>query len=295
MQPVQFDYSPLTSYKSLTLSPIYWLVLIASLACGLPLMFLGTQFDSFVGVMIFAAGLCIIISGPFVYSRRYKGKTLYAFAKKNGMEYLPFGGETGSVFDGGQTKDVFRSHTVNLPFYEIGNFWLLDDAHTDSETLKVSDLRTKRTWGFVRIRLPRNVPHILIDAKANNNFGINGLPFTIDRSQKLNMGNAFDSVFDFYAPLDYGMDANYLFPPHVLQYLLDAPEHYDIEMRGYDLYIYSQTAVDFLNKQHITQLIAVAQLFTNVFQQATKNYKNSYYDVLSDSQLETAGQNLQLK
>ena len=80
-------------------------------------------------------------------------------------------------------------------------------------------------WGYVAIGLDRRLPHLLLDAKANDRsvFGIrtSNLPVDLARDQRLPLGGEFDDKFTLYAPSDYGRDAFLIFAPDLMALFID--------------------------------------------------------------------------
>ena len=107
--------------------------------------------------------------------------------------------------------------------------------------------RTTHHWRFAAFRLPHPVPHLLLDAKANNGVWGTNLPETFASSQRISLGEPFDSHYQLYAPEGYGRDAFQLLPPNVMEALLNAPAVYDIEMVDDWLFCYTQSQQDLTN------------------------------------------------
>ena len=105
-------------------------------------------------------------------------------------------------------------------------------------------------WGYVVITLDRRLPHLLLDAKANDRsvFGIrtSNLPIDLARDQKVSLGGEFDEKFTLYAPTDYGRDAFYVFTPDVMALFVDRLGTYDVELIDDTMFVYG-SRFDLLN------------------------------------------------
>ena len=82
--------------------------------------------------------------------------------------------------------------------------------------------------------------------EADGRWGTN-LPETFASSQRISLGEPFDSHYQLYAPEGYGRDAFQLLPPNVMEALLNAPAVYDIEMVDDWLFCYTQSQQDLTN------------------------------------------------
>ena len=124
---------------------------------------------------------------------------------------------------------------------------VLADAGGYEYTTGSGDDSTTHRWCFAAFRLPHPVPHLLLDAKANNGVWGTNLPETFASSQRISLGEPFDSHYQLYAPEGYGRDAFQLLPPNVMEALLNAPAVYDIEMVDDWLFCYTQSQQDLTN------------------------------------------------
>ena len=124
---------------------------------------------------------------------------------------------------------------------------VLADAGGYEYTTGSGDNSTTHRWCFAAFRLPHPVPHLLLDAKANNGVWGTNLPETFASSQRISLGEPFDSHYQLYAPESYGRDAFQLLPPNVMEALLNTPAVYDIEMVDDWLFCYTQSQQDLTN------------------------------------------------
>ena len=124
---------------------------------------------------------------------------------------------------------------------------VLADAGGYEYTTGSGDDSTTHRWHFAAFRLPHPVPHLLLDAKANNMWKLTNLPKAFASSQRISLGEPFDSHYQLYAPEGYGRDAFQLLPPHVMDALLRTPIVYDIEMVDTWLFCYTQSQQDLTN------------------------------------------------
>ena len=160
------------------------------------------------------------------------------FAAANGLRYghdeqvsYP-----GIIFETGTDRTAERRlNTTAGRRVEIGNYrYTISGENRD-------DARVYG-WGYVVITLDRRLPHLLLDAKANDKsvFGIrtSNLPVDLARNQRLSLGGEFDDKFTLYAPSDYGRDAFYIFTPDLMALFIDRLGAFDVEIVDDTMFVY---------------------------------------------------------
>lgn len=142
----------------------------------------------------------------------------------------------GVIFQAGIDRTVERRLTTTSGRgVEIGNYRYLVPAE-DRENNRVDG------WGYVAITLDRRLPHLLLDASANNTsvFGLetSNLPVDLARDQRLSLGGEFDDRFTLYAPSDYGRDAFWIFAPDLMALFIDRLGTFDVEIVDDTMFVY---------------------------------------------------------
>ncbi|MCW2805354.1 MAG: hypothetical protein JWN06_3571 [Propionibacteriaceae bacterium] len=143
---------------------------------------------------------------------------------------------SGLIFGAGIDRTAERRLTTTAGRrVEIGNYRYTIRAE-NQENSKVYG------WGYVAITLDRRLPHLLLDAKANDSsaFGIrtSNLPVDLARDQRLSLGGEFDDKFTLYAPSDYGRDAFYVFAPDLMALFIDRLGTFDVEIIDDTMFVY---------------------------------------------------------
>lgn len=138
----------------------------------------------------------------------------------------------GMIFETGHSQ-MFRERIELSPKAEIGNF-----------TYQTGSGKSRRTyfWGYARFKLPRRVPNMVLDARANNKWLLSNLDVAFKRSQRLSLEGDFDRSFSLYAPDAYKRDALYIFTPDVMAVLVDYGRDFDFELVEDELFIYAKGA-----------------------------------------------------
>lgn len=174
--------------------------------------------------------ICVVVSEKSM-ERRIRFEN---FARDNYLTYVPEEAKPeyqGVIFSSGGRRllyDRFRSDD-----FEIGNYRYTVQHGKSSTTYK---------YGYIRIKLQRNVAHMLLDGKSNNAniFGasISNLPQTMSRDQTLSLEGDFNEYFTLYAPKEYERDALYLFTPDLMALLIDNVSKFDVEVIDDQLFVY---------------------------------------------------------
>ena len=173
---------------------------------------------------------------------------LTRFAAANGLRYGhdEAVSHPGVIFGTGTDRVAERRLTTTAGRrVEIANYRYTIPAE-DKEDSRVHG------WGYVAVTLDRRLPHMLLDAKANNNsvFGIktSNLPIDLAPDQRLSLGGEFDEKFTLYAPSEYGRDAFYVFTPDLMALFIDRLGTYDVEIVDDTMFVYG-ARFDLLNPQ----------------------------------------------
>lgn len=150
---------------------------------------------------------------------------LQRFARSNGLHYIPEARDPvriGMIFTAGSrrlVRDLIYSED-GVPF-ELGKFQYAGRSHE----------RTVRRFGFVHLRMPRRLPHMVLVARRRlGPFHRSNLPWRIDRNQVLRLGGQFDEHFTLYCPAEYAEDARYVFTPKLMSVLLEKATSFDVEI-----------------------------------------------------------------
>ncbi len=175
---------------------------------------------------------------------------LTRFASANGLVY---GHEEpisypGSVFQVGERRTAERRlGSASGRRTEIGTYRYI----VRTRNRKGQDRITIHRWGYIAIDLDRNLPHMLLDARANDRslFGIraSNLPVQFDRDQVLSLEGDFNEHFTLYAPQEYERDALYVFTPDLMALLIDEVGGFDVEIVDDTMFVYSPTPFDLLS------------------------------------------------
>jgi hypothetical protein len=191
------------------------------------------------GVLIAAIRVIMLIRSLIIPRSWWEAAyRITRFAASNGLNYghdEPVS-YPGVIFDTGSDRTAERRLTTTAGRrVEIANYryTIRGDRQEDSKVYG---------WGYVAIALDRRLPHLLLDARANDNsvFGIrtSNLPVDLASDQKLSLGGEFDDKFTLYAPSDYGRDAFYIFAPDLMALFIDRLGTFDVEIIDDTMFVY---------------------------------------------------------
>ena len=191
------------------------------------------------GVLIAAIRVILLIRSLIIPRSWWEAAyRITRFAAANGLNYGHDEqiSHPGVIFDTGADRTAERRLTTTAGRrVEIANYRYTIRGERQ-ENSKVYG------WGYVAITLDRRLPHLLLDAKANDNsvFGIrtSNLPVDLASDQKLSLGGEFDDKFTLYAPSDYGRDAFYIFAPDLMALFIDRLGTFDVEIIDDTMFVY---------------------------------------------------------
>ncbi len=200
-----------------------------------------------------AFGITMLLFAAVAYQWIANKIRMTEFAQANDMTYstnLAYDNRPGVIFHEGNSKK-FREilSSTKHAFSEMGTYEYATGSGKN---------RTIHTFGFVKIKLPRKLPNIVLDSKKNNFLGkISNLPSSMSGNQKLSLEGDFDSYFTLYTPKQYERDALYIFTPDVMQAIIDAAQDYDCEVIDDTFYLYSKTPLDLKKPKQIQEMLNI--------------------------------------
>lgn len=191
------------------------------------------------------------------------------FASQNSLTYVvnqAYDQRAGMIFNAGHSR-VFPQllRAEGRDFVELGNY---------RYTTGSGRSRQVHDFGFMRIKLPRRLPNMVLDSKKNNFFGgrLSNLNVGFGGSQRLSLEGDFDNYFTLYAPEQYKRDALYVFTPDVMQALVEAAHAYDCEVIDDDFYIYSSRAFGLADRAEFLELASIAHKLRSELADQTDYY-----------------------
>lgn len=176
---------------------------------------------------------------------------LYKFAMANGLNFIydvPNPGYAGMIFDEGDSRSIQEA----LAFEdgtEIGNYQYSTGSGKNRQT---------HNWSYVRVKLTRRLPNMVLDSRKNNFLGSN-LPDSFSRGQTLSLEGDFNKYFTLYAPKEYERDALYVFTPDVMAAVVDAGQTYDMEVIDDNLMLYAPGVMALDSETKLRTLLGIIE------------------------------------
>lgn len=258
------------------------------------IMTLAIIFNSVIGDTSTAGGsvvwliLLSISFAIFIVFGADKESQLVKFAQANQLRYArnaPYDGRHGLLFDkqgGKYFSQIFT--TGSHLFNEVGNF---------SYECNALDSTKHLTVGYMRIKLPRRLPHMVLNARKNDYLGkISNLSVGFEGGQKVSLEGDFDQYFTLYAPVGYHPDAFYVFTPDVMRALIDSAAYYDCEIIDDDLYVYGVTEFGLTSPKIWKTLESIAAALRPELTQQTRLYADERVDDRALNLIAPAGKKL---
>jgi len=197
----------------------------------------GPDITTMVWLGIFALIAVGIASGNVI--RRKRLTRLLAFATANNIQLVADYANPaypGIIFSQGHSRSILEAFVFANGF-EVGNY-----------TYSTGSGKQRRTynWSYMRVKLVRRLPHMLLDARKNNMFNssVSNLPISLTKDQAMRLEGNFNDYFTLYAPKGYEADALYVFTPDVMAALVDFGASHDIEVIDDDLIFYQRGSID---------------------------------------------------
>lgn len=185
------------------------------------------------------------------------------FARANGLAFNPSmsaPARPGMIFSLGsarRARDIVSG--VRRRPLEVANY--------SYETGSGKD-RTTHYWGYLALRLPTPLPHIVLDATSNNGlFGASNLPVSFAKDQRLSLEGDFDEHFALYCPSGYERDALYLFTPDIMARFIDNAAALDVEVVDDWLFLYAKRDFSTLYPAIWTWLFSIVDALDDKFAQ----------------------------
>lgn len=207
--------------------------------------------------LVIAVAAMVLTYQVYRYAMYYRHARLARFATTNDLSYtMNFGGAAhdGLIFHTGHsqfTSEVLADYHETYGF-EIANYQYLT-GHG----------RTQRThnYHYIMLKLPRRLPHMVLDARKNNFLGISNLPISFKNAQKLQLEGDFNKYFTLYCPKQYERDALYVFTPDIMAMMIDMGAKYDVEIIDDKLFLYGKGRIRRFNKKLYESAFSILNVF----------------------------------
>lgn len=218
---------------------------------------------------VYIAIVLIVLAIGYIIERRrlrYLAR-LYKLALQNNATLVadePHPPHNGLIFQHGHHRMQQEAFTFPNGI-EIGNYQYFTGSGRQTRQWE---------WGYAVIPLLRTVPHMLLDAKANNAGWFSSLPSGLKASTKLRLEGNFNKHFTLRVHKKQERDALYILTPDVMEDLIDKASGYDIELRDTTLFLYHQDFFNLTNESALRDIADIITVLLPELHQQTKRLKN---------------------
>ncbi len=208
---------------------------------------------------------------------------LRQFAAQNGLQFMQINRDPpyqGMIFNNKLGSDrlarnvVYSTSASDMVDFEIGNYEYTTGSGKNSQ---------RHDWIYIRMKMDRNLPHIVLDARVNNHrvFGVDAgtnLPFSFTKDQILQLEGDFNRYFTLYAPKEYEDDAMYVFAPDVMAMLIDESSQFDAEIVDNEAYFYLQMkpGMSLDNPEFMQRIIGIVTVLGRKLHRGTQRYADDH-------------------
>ncbi|BDI22575.1 hypothetical protein [Herbiconiux sp. L3-i23] len=237
----------------------------------LPLAGLGPEANrSVYGVILIATGAYALFLMWLIWRNASRQVRLDRTAAANGLEYADRSAIYGS---GGSALDILHNRmTADM----ISSPPQAGGVEFDAGTFGPIPGFTLRRMGFVRLRLDREVPHIVLLNRRSRVLRTTGSRFL--QTQRLRLEGDFDRTFSLFCPEGYERDALYLFTPDLMALLLDVASDCEVELVGSRLVLYRGSPWKLWRPRRFASVLALVDALAPKVQRQTSRYQDDHAD-----------------
>ena len=290
------------------LSPM--LIVLCVVAVGFPGIFLigvvgsglaGWGWGSTVGfgpacVSAIAFALYFIIPSVRAPRRGFGWQDFYRmsrFAWDNGLDFEPEAANPkypGVMFTTASGLVIVYNHFTSKTgqFFDLGNLRFGRPGTNDT------GLTESTHRGFLAVHLGGNLPHIILDAKANDGF-MGGIGTQFADQPTVSLEGDFNRHFTLYCPVGYERDALYILTPDLMVDLLDESLAFDVELIGEWLFVYAMKPFDSTDPALYERLFRIVETVGSRAARRSTNYRDDQYSSPTSFAAKSAGPRMSVK
>ena len=205
----------------------------------------------------------------FGWEQHYR---LSRFAWENGLNYTPDSSKPryrGVLFNN-LPAHVYNHLTPKTGrFFDIGNV-RYGGGDTDNAMTEMGNR------GFLAIHLGGSLPHIILDAKANDGF-MGGIEVQLNDQSTFSLEGDFSRHFTLYCPPGYERDALYILTPDLMVDLLDESLVFDVELIGDWMFVYAMKPFDSMDVHTYERLFRIIETVGARAVRRSTGYRDDQY------------------
>ncbi len=236
----------------------------------------------------------VIIAGVFIVPatrtpRRDFGWEQYyrlsRFAGENGLNYEAESANPtypGLMFTTASGFSIVYNHLTP----QSGRFWDLGNLRFGQPGAEDTAMSESGHRGFLAVHLGGQLPHVMLDAKANDGI-MGGMGGQLSNHPTVRLEGDFNRHFTLYCPVGYERDALYILTPDLMADLLDETLTFDVELIGEWMFVYAMQPFDSMDPALYARLFRIIE---TVGQRAVRRSVNYRDDLDSSPQAAAAKQ-----
>ncbi|WP_152365767.1 hypothetical protein [Microlunatus speluncae] len=218
--------------------------------------------------------LIVIADGVYLFRRDF-GRSRWRdhlrcvrFAAANELSYAPrtvVATHPGFIFRAGSEQEtVLRMWSETGPITDCGVHRYVTGWGRN---------RQQHEWQYAAIRLPGALPYLMLDAKANNTFA-GDLSERFVPGFKQSLGGDLDQHFDLYCAPEHRVDAFYIVTPDLMAHLIDHAAHFDVELVGRWMFLYTRFGLSVSDPETWVRLGAIEQTVARLVRRRAEAYRD---------------------
>ena len=157
-------------------------------------------------------------------------------------------------------------------FFDIGNV-RYGGSNTSTTDHAMTEIGNR---GFLAIHLGGALPHIVLDAKANDGF-MGGIGLQLNDQSTFALEGDFSRHFTLYCPPGYERDALYILTPDLMVDLLDESLVFDVELIGDMMFVYAMKPFDSMDVHTYQRLFRIIETVGARAVRRSTNYRDDQY------------------
>lgn len=253
------------------------LAIVSSVAIIVVGSILGLNLSVVIAMLIFTlAGTYIgaLLFIPFLeYNRRTtldRVRELNHFARDHGLRY------EGQQRPPSVVTRVVGIHPRCYVYDSLNSTFPTEwSMGTYVRTAKPNGTGLVQDWGYLAIRLERELPNILLESRSSRSvFADTSLLGTPHTTQRLSLEGDFDKHFRLFCPGGYERDALYIFTPDLMGLLIDEAGDLSVQLIDDVAFFFSAKPFDLSNENTRSRLLRIVDVVGAKALRQTKSYRD---------------------
>jgi hypothetical protein len=200
------------------------------------------------------------------------------FAWDNGLTYTP---DSYKPRYRGLLFNNLPAHVYNHLTPKTGRYFNIGNVRYGGSTTSTTDRAITEIGnrGFLAIHIGGALPHIVLDAKANDGV-MGGIGLQLGDQSTFSLEGDFSRHFTLYCPPGYERDALYILTPDLMVDLLDESLVFDVELIGDMMFVYAMKPFDSMDVHTYQRLFRIIETVGARAGRRSTGYRDDQYSSL---------------